>query len=81
MAGLSLKVGGFGGVGTTDNQNYGTQGSYNTVTSAAFGPGSTVETPSKGSILMPNDGFGFSICGGIVALGLLIIYYRVLPGK
>jgi hypothetical protein len=81
MAGLSLKVGGFGGVGTTDNQNYGTQKSFNTVTSAAFGPGSTVETPSRGSILMPNDGFGISVSAGVVALALLIIYYRALPGK
>lgn len=81
MAGLSLKVGGFGGVGTTDNQNYGTQDSYNTVTSAAFGPGSTVQTPGLGSIVAPNDGFGLAVTTGIVAVVLLVLIRHSLPGR
>jgi hypothetical protein len=81
MSGLSLKVGGFGGVGTTDNANYGTQDSYNTVTSAAFGPGATVSTPSAGQVLAPNDGFGLACTVGIVAVVLLVVIRQSLPGR
>jgi hypothetical protein len=81
MAGLSLKVGGFGGVGSTGNANYGTQDSYNTVTSAAFGPGSTVQTPGAAAVLKPNDGFGVAcLWGGLCLLGLGLLYIG-LPGK
>jgi hypothetical protein len=81
MAGLSLKVGGFGGVGTTANQNYGTQQSYDTVTSAAFGPGSTVQTPGAADVLSPNDGFGLAFTTGVVAVVLLVIIRQSLPGR
>jgi hypothetical protein len=81
MAGLSLKVGGFGGVGSTGNANYGTQDSYNSVTSAAFGPGSTVKTPGATDILKPNDGFGVAcLWGGFCVVALLALYWS-LPGK
>jgi len=81
MAGLSMKVGGFGGVGTTGNQNYGTQDSYNTVTSAAFGPGSTVQTPTAAQTLAPTDGFGLAFTTGVVAVVLLVLIRHSLPGK
>lgn len=81
MAGLSLKVGGFGGVGTTGNQNYGTQGSYDTVTSAAFGPGSTVQTPGMADVLAPNDGFGLAVTTGVIAVVLLVLIRHSLPGR
>lgn len=81
MAGLSLKVGGFGGVGSTGTPAYGTQESYNTVTSAAFGPGSTVKVPSTGDVLAPNDGFGLAFTVGLVAIGLLVLIRHSLPGK
>lgn len=79
MAGLSLKVGGFGGVGETGNQNYGTQGSYDTVTSAAFGPGVTVQTPSAASVLAPNDGFGVAITWSMFCVAALVGLYLVAP--
>ena len=45
MAGLSMKVGGFGGVGTTSAAPaLGPQQSYDSITSQAFGPGATVAT-------------------------------------
>jgi hypothetical protein len=81
MAGLSLKVGGFGGVGSTDNQNYGTQQSYNTVTSAAFGPGATVQTPGAADVLAPNDGFGLACTVGILSVILLVVIRQSLPGR
>jgi hypothetical protein len=80
MAGLTLKVGGFGGVGSTGNQNYGTQPSYDTVTSAAFGPGATVQTPSAADTLAPNDGFGLAFTAGVVAVVLLVVIRQSLPG-
>ena len=42
MAGLALRVGGFGGVGSTSTPQWGTTQSYDTVTAQAFGPGATV---------------------------------------
>lgn len=81
MPGLALKVGGFGGVGTTGTPAYGTQQSYNTVTDAAFGPGSTVAVPSTGATLAPNDGFGLAFTTGVVAVVLLVLIRHSLPGK
>jgi hypothetical protein len=81
MSGLALKVGGFGGVGTTSNQNYGTQESYNSVTQAAFGPGATVSPPSTASVLSPTDGFGLAFTTGVVAVVLLVLIRHSLPGK
>jgi hypothetical protein len=81
MGGLSLQVGGFGGVGSTGNANYGTQDSYNSVTSAAFGPGSTVQTPSAASVLSPTNGFGVAFCTGVAAVVLLVVIRHSLPGK
>ena len=81
MAGLSLKVGGFGGVGSTGNANYGTQQSYDTVTSAAFGPGNTVQTPGAADVLAPNDGFGLAFTVGVVAVVLLVVIRQSLPGR
>jgi hypothetical protein len=81
VSGLSLKVGGFGGVGSTATPAYGTQDSYNTVTSAAFGPGSTVQVPSTGDIIAPNDGFGLAFTTGVIAVVLLVVIRHSLPGK
>jgi hypothetical protein len=81
MAGLALKVGGFGGVGTTGQPEWGTPSSYNSVSSAAFGPAATVEAPSTFDVLSPNDGCGLAFCGGVVAVVLLVLIRQSLPGK
>ncbi len=81
MPGLALKVGGFGGVGSTASPMYGTQQSYNSVTEAAFGPGATVAVPSTADVLTPNTGFGVAFTTGVVAVVLLVIIRQSLPGK
>lgn len=79
MPGLSLKVGGFGGVGTTASPSYGSQASYDTVTQAAFGPGVTAPVASTSDLLMPNDAFGVAFWSGVVAVAALIFIRHSLP--
>jgi len=69
MAGLALRVGGFGGVGSTSTPQWGTTQSYDTVTAQAFGPGATVSGPSGSSALAPNNGFGWP-CGSASPLSV-----------
>jgi hypothetical protein len=80
MAGLALKVGGFGGVGATSSPAYGTPDSYATVTQAAFGPGATVQAPTTKDCLMPNDGFGVAFWVGVAAVAALVLIRHSLPG-
>jgi hypothetical protein len=81
MAGLNLKVGGFGGVGTTGAPSRGTQQSYDSVTSQAFGPGATT-APSGGIVnnLGPTQPAGLAFWTGVVAVVLLVVIRHSLPG-
>jgi hypothetical protein len=80
MAGLSMKVGGFGGVGSTsDSPNFGTTQSYDSITSQAFGPGSTVAAPSTAQTLTPSEPVGAAFTAGVVAVILLVCIRRSLP--
>lgn len=79
MAGLSLKVGGFGGVGTTAPPTMAPSSSYDTVTAQAFGPGATVPEPSAADVLSPNDGFGVAFWTGVAAVALLVAIRFSLP--
>jgi hypothetical protein len=81
MAGLALKVGGFGGVSGGAAPAYGTPQSYDSVTQAAFGPGATVNTPTTGDVLGSPTGFSVAFWTGVVALGLLVVIRHSLPGK
>lgn len=80
MAGLALKVGGFGGVGTTSSPAYGTPTSYNTVTAAAFGPGVTMPMDSAADALDPTDGFGVAFWTGVACVAALVLIRHSLPG-
>ena len=77
--GLSLKVGGFGGVSTTEPAAYGTQDSYDSVTNAAFGPGGTVNAPTGISALSPSKPVGASFWAGVIAIGALVFIRYSLP--
>lgn len=78
MAGLNLRVGGFGGVGTTPNApNYTPPAS---VTSAAFGPGASVQAPSTATVLAPTNGFGLAFWVGVASIVGLVIIRQSLPG-
>ena len=79
MAGLSLRVGGFGGVGGTDGPSYGTQQSYDSVTSQAFGPGVTVPQQNISSALHPSQPIGAAMWTGVAAVILLVCIRRSLP--
>jgi len=46
MAGLSMNVGGFGGIASGPSPSYGSAASYGSAHEAAFGPGATVDAPS-----------------------------------
>jgi hypothetical protein len=78
--GLSLRVGGFGGVGTTAPPEWSTPQNVASVTSAAFGPGATVQTPSASQALTPTDGFGLAFWVGVGAIAALVIIRHSLPG-
>jgi hypothetical protein len=81
MPGLKLNVGGFGGVGTTASPNMGTQSSYDSVTSQAFGPGAT--TASTGGIannLAPTDPVGLAFWVGVLSVVALVVIRHSLPG-
>ena len=77
MAGLRLGV---NGVIQGSSPSYSSVGAQApTVTEAAFGMGNTSAAPSTFETLKPNNGFGFTFWGGIVAVGLLIMVRRSLP--
>jgi hypothetical protein len=80
MAGLALRVGGFGGVGSTSTPQWGTTQSYDTVTAQAFGPGATVSGPSNASALAPNNGFGVALWVGVASVCALVLIRHSLPG-
>ena len=79
MAGLSLRVGGFGGVGSTDSPSYGTPDSYDSVTAAAFGPGATMPADSVRNSLHPTQPVGGAVWTGAAAIVLLVLVRRSLP--
>ena len=81
MAGLKLNVGGFGGVGTTASPQMGSQSSYDSVTSQAFGPGATTG-PSGGiaSNLNPTDPTGLAFWVGVASVVALVVIRHSLPG-
>ena len=79
MAGLNLGVGGFGGVGTTSQPQWGTSTNYGSVSAAAFGPGATIPTQSAADALTPNDGFGVATWVGVAAVAGLILIRHSLP--
>ena len=79
MAGLSLRVGGFGGVGSTDSPSYGSSTSYDSVTAQAFGPGVTMPSGSVKHSLHPSQPVGAACTAGVVAVVLLVLVRRSLP--
>ena len=77
MAGLNLSVGGFGGVASAPQSMYGSQESYDTVTSAAFGPGSTVVAP--GHPMTSMHGMSIATWVGLAAVAALVALRYSLP--
>jgi len=73
--GLSLRVGGFGGVQGTSVPSSGAM----SATQAAFGPSVTSSAPSGGAILAPNDGLGLAFWLGVAAIGALVFIRYSLP--
>jgi len=80
MGGLSLRVGGFGGVRSSSSPKWGQGTGPSSVTQAAFGPGYTAPAPSGGSVLAPNDGFGVAFWMGVGAIAALCFIRYSLPG-
>lgn len=80
MPGLSLKVGGFGGVHANSAANSAPGTGPASYQAAAFGPGYSSAAPTGGSILAPNDGFGLAFWMGVVAIGALVFIRYSLPG-
>lgn len=81
MGGLSLPVGGFGGVrkgGFSDSAPGMGPASYQ---QAAFGPSYTAQAPTTGSIVSPNDGFGIALWLGVAAIVALVCVRQSLPGS
>ena len=79
MAGLARRVGGFGGVGSTDSPAYGTPDSYDSVTQQAFGPGVTMPSQSMSSSMHPTKPVGAAMWTGVAAVVLLVCIRRSLP--
>ena len=79
MAGLSLNVGGFGGVKSTDEASYGSSTSYDNVTAAAFGPGVSTPVASGASALHPMAPTGLAVWAGIAAVAALVLIRYSLP--
>ena len=80
--GLSLRVGGFGGVQGTSGPSYGSASSYGSgmsATQAAFGPSVTSSSPNASAILAPNDGFGLAFWLGVGAIAALVFIRYSLP--
>ena len=78
MAGLNLRVGGYSGVSSTEPANYGSSASYDNVTAAAFGPGSTVQVDGLNA-LNPGQPVGMATVVGIVAVAALVFIRYSLP--
>ena len=78
MAGLNLRVGGFGGVSTTEPAQYGSAASYDNVTAAAFGPGSTVSVDGMNA-LHPGQPVGMATVVGVIAVAALVFIRYSLP--
>jgi hypothetical protein len=78
MAGLNLKVGGFGGVSTTEPANYGPADSYDSVTAAAFGPGASVQVDGMGA-LSPSQPVGMAVVVGVLSVAALVFIRYSLP--
>jgi len=74
-----MRIGGFGGVGQTDSPSYGTETSYDSVTSQAFGPGVTLPSGSVASSLHPARPTGLAVWTGVAAVVLLVVVRRSLP--
>ena len=79
MAGLNLNVGGFGGVSTTSPSSYGTASSYDSGTSAAFGPGVSIASESATSALNPGTPTGMAVFVGVAAIAALAFIRYSLP--
>jgi hypothetical protein len=79
VSGLALRVGGFGGVGSTGNADYGTQTGYDSVTQQAFGPGVTLPAATVGSALSPTDPVGAAFWIGVASVALLVVIRHSLP--
>jgi len=82
MAGLNLYAGGFGGVRSTPQPQYGSAASYSSgasATSAAFAGPSTTPTASTAQIISPKNGFGLAVWMGVGAIGLLALIRSSLP--
>jgi len=77
MAGLNLGSG-FSGAAQTPSASYSNPG-MNSVTSAAFGPGVTVQGPTPTAILSPSNPLGLSVWVGMGAVVLLVCVRRSLP--
>ena len=77
MAGLNLRAG-FSGVSTTGDPSFGSSASYDNVTAAAFGPGSTVQVDGIGS-LSPGQPVGMAVVVGIAAIAALVFIRYSLP--
>jgi hypothetical protein len=79
MAGLSLRVGGFGGVGTAGDKSYGTPESYDSVTAKAFGPGASLPKADVKTAYHPTRPVGAAMWTGVAAVALLVMIRRSLP--
>ena len=79
MAALSMSIGGFGGVQPTGSPTYGSSTSYDSVTSAAFGPGVTTPVSSNMSSLHPGAPVGMAVWTGIAAVAALVLIRYSLP--
>ena len=80
MGGLSLKVGGFGGVSSNTAANGAPGTGPSSYSQAAFGPGYTAAGPSGNAALVPNDGFGLAFWLGVTAIVALVLVRHSLPG-
>lgn len=79
MAGLSLKVGGYGGA-QTGASNRASQDSPSTISEAAFGSSSgSGDTASAVGALAPNDPFGIAHWAGLASVGFLGWLWWSLP--
>lgn len=78
MAGLFLGSG-LAGVSSAPQASYGSNEGLQSVTSAAFGPGVTVQAPSPSSYLDPSKPVGLSIWVGSAAVLALVLIRRSLP--
>ena len=79
MAGLSLNVGGFGGVRQVADPVNSSVPNYDNVTAAAFGPGYTTPVASASSALHPMAPTGLAVWAGIAAVAALVLIRYSLP--